>query len=445
MEVCPLDYRYGREEMRRIFSEEARLQRLLDVEAALARAHASVGNIPKEDADAISKAARIDVVTLRSVKEMEEKTRHDIAALVRVLSEKSGDSGRYVHLGATSSDILDTATALQVKETVNILIQNLRGLKNVFVDMAKKHKGTVMLGRTHGLAAVPMTFGLKMAVYAAEVNRHVRRLNETLPRICVGKMMGAVGTGAALGEKAITIQDRVMEDLGLGVEEASTQIVGRDRYVELISDLAGIASSMEKFATEVRNLQRTEIAEVEESFGTAQIGSSTMAQKRNPITSENICGLARIVRGYVHPAFENVPLWHERDLTNSSAERFIIPHACILTDDIIAKTTDVFRNLTVNEDRMMENIERTKGQVMVEAVMTALVEKGMDRQKAYELVRVCAATAREKDVHLLDVLLEDGEVKRHLNEKELKEVMDPADYLGASKEIVDRIVSALRD
>lgn len=445
MEVCPLDYRYGREEMRRIFSEEARLQRLLDVEAALARAHASVGNIPKEDADAISKAARIDVVTLRSVKEMEEKTRHDIAALVRVLSEKSGDSGRYVHLGATSSDILDTATALQVKKTVNILIQNLRGLKNVFVDMAKKHKGTVMLGRTHGLAAVPMTFGLKMAVYAAEVNRHVRRLNETLPRICVGKMMGAVGTGAALGEKAITIQDRVMEDLGLGVEEASTQIVGRDRYVELISDLAGIASSMEKFATEVRNLQRTEIAEVEESFGTAQIGSSTMAQKRNPITSENICGLARIVRGYVHPAFENVPLWHERDLTNSSAERFIIPHACILTDDIIAKTTDVFRNLTVNEDRMMENIERTKGQVMVEAVMTALVEKGMDRQKAYELVRVCAATAREKDVHLLDVLLEDGEVKRHLNEKELKEVMDPADYLGASKEIVDRIVSALRD
>lgn len=445
MEVCPLDFRYGREEMKAIFSEEARLQALLDVEAALARSHAAVGNIPKKDADAISEAATTSVVTLKAVRKEEEMTKHDIAALVRVLAKKSGDSGRFVHLGATSSDINDTATALQTREAIRILIQNLRELKKVFVDLARKYRETVMLGRTHGLAAVPITFGLKMAVFAAETSRHVRRLTETLPRMCVGKMLGAVGTGAALGDKALIIQRRTMKDLDVGVEEAPTQIVGRDRYAEFVSVLAGIAASMEKFATEVRNLQRTEIGEVEEFFGAEQIGSSTMAQKRNPIMSENICGLARIVRGFVHPALQNVLLWHERDLTNSSSERFIIPHACILTDDIVAKTADVFRNLIVNEERMLQNVEATKGQVMVEAVMTALATKGMDRQKAYEVTRKCASRARERDVHLLDVLLKDRAIKGCLTAKEIRETMEPANYLGASKKIVDNIVKGLRD
>ncbi|MEE9507592.1 MAG: lyase family protein, partial [Thermoplasmata archaeon] len=260
-----------------------------------------------------------------------------------------------------------------------------------------------------------------------------------------GKMLGAVGTGAALGDKALIVQRRTMEDLELGIEEASTQIVGRDRYAEFISVLAGISASMEKFATEVRNLQRTEMGEVEESFGAKQIGSSTMAQKRNPITSENICGLARIVRGFVHPALENVPLWHERDLTNSSAERFIIPHACILTDDIVAKTANVYGNLIVNEERMLENVEATKGQVMVEAVMTALAAKGMDRQEAYEVTRKCAGKARAKDIHLLEVLLKDKTVKKHLTAKEIRKTMDPANYLGVSKKIVANIVKGLRD
>jgi len=280
---------------------------------------------------------------------------------------------------------------------------------------------------------------------SAEVNRHVRRLKETLPRICVGKMMGSVGTGAALGKNALLIQDKVMKDLELGVEEASSQIVGRDRYVEFISALAGIAASMEKFATEVRNLQRTEIAEVEEFFGSGQIGSSTMAQKRNPVTSENICGLARIVRGYVHPTLQNVPLWHERDLSNSSAERFILPHACILADDIVAKTSNVFSNLLVHEKKMKENVEATKGQVMVEAVMTALIEKGMDRLEAYDAVGKCAGTAREKETHLLDVLLSDKKIVEHLSDEEIEKAMDPANYLGASKKIVDKIVAGLRD
>jgi len=444
LEVCPLDFRYGRDEMKAIFSEESRLQALLDVEAALAKAHAAVGNVPGKDAVAIAKAATVDVVTVKAVRKEEERTKHDIAALVRVLAKKSGDSGAYVHLGATSADINDTATALQVKKAMRMLIRNLQELEVVFIDLAKKHKGTVMVGRTHALAAVPMTFGLKMAVYAAETSRHVTRLEECMPRMCVGKILGAVGTGASLGDKALIVQRRAMKRLELGTEEAPTQIVGRDRYAEFVSTLAGIAASMERFATEVRNLQRTEIGEVEESFGKKQIGSSTMAQKRNPITSENICGLARIVRGFVHPTYQNVSLWHERDLTNSSAERFIIPHTCILTDDIVAKTARVYGNLVVNTDRMLANVEATKGQVMVEAVMTALAAKGMDRQEAYELTRECAGKAREADVHLTEVLLKDKAVKKYLTAAQIKKTMDPANYLGASKKIVDNVVKGLR-
>ncbi|MCJ2556771.1 MAG: adenylosuccinate lyase [Candidatus Thermoplasmatota archaeon] len=444
MEVCPLDFRYGRDEMKAIFSEESRLQALLDVEAALAWAHAGVGNIPGKDAVAIQNAAKVKIVSVDAVKKEEEKTKHDIAALVRVLAKKSGPSGAYVHLGATSSDINDTATALQMKEVIRILNKNLRDLKKIFVDLAKKHKDTVMLGRTHGLAAVPITFGLKMAVFAAETNRHIRRLKQCMPRICVGKMLGAVGTGASLGKGALIIQKRMMEELELGVEEGPTQIVGRDRYVEFISVLAGIATSMEKFATEVRSLQRTEVGEVEEHFGREQLGSSTMAQKRNPITSENICGLARVVRGYIHPTYENVLLWHERDLTNSSAERFIIPHVCILTDDIVAKTAKVYSSLIVNEERMLENIEATKGQAMVEAVMTALVNKGMNRQKAYKLTRKCAGWARKRDEHLLGVLRRDKMVLRYLTGWEIEKTMDPANYLGSSKKIIANIVRKSR-
>jgi adenylosuccinate lyase len=445
LEVCPLDFRYGRDEMKAIFNEETRLQALLDVEAALAQAHASVGNIPKKAANAISKAASSGAVTVRAMRREEKKTKHDIAALVRVLAKASGDSGAYVHLGATSADINDTATALQLKQAIEILTKGLRDLRGVFLSLAKKHKGTVMLGRTHAMAAVPMTFGLKMAVFAAETNRHIVRLNECKPRICVGKMLGAVGTGASLGDKPLIVQRNAMEKLELGTEEAPTQIVGRDRYAEFVSILAGISASTERFTTEVRNLQRTEVGEVQEFFGTGQIGSSTMAQKRNPITSENVCGLARIVRGFVHPAFQNVPLWHERDLTNSSSERFILPHACILTDDIVAKTADVFRNLVVNEDRMLENLKATKGQVMVESVMTALAASGMDRQEAYALTRKCAQKAMEQDVDLWEVLRKDKTVGKYLGAKELMKAIKPEYYLGASKRIVDSVVRGLRD
>lgn len=438
--VCPLDFRYGRPPMKNLFSEETKLQRLLDVEAALARAHVHVGNIPKEAAEAIRKASTTRVVSADRVARIEKEIGHDVMAVVVALSEKAGEAGKYVHLGATSNDITDTATALQLKDALDLLEKDLEQLKGALLGLARKHKKTVMLGRTHGQAAVPITFGLKLAVFALEVHRHLERLREARPRICVGKMSGAVGTGAAYGPKALELQGDVMKDLGIGYEEASGQVVGRDRYAELLALLANIAASSEKFATEVRNLQRTEIGEVAEAFGERQVGSSTMAQKENPVTSENVCGLARIVRGFVIPAYENVSLWHERDLTNSAAERIMLPHALILTDDLLAKLADVFRTLRVYPDRMRENLERTKGQVMAESVMMALVASGVGRQEAHKLVQDAARRAREKYAHLGEVLTADAKISKVLTKKDIEAAIDPDGYLGSSVDIVDRIV-----
>jgi len=436
-----LEFRYGRKEMRRIFEENSKLAKMLLVEASLARAQATLGLIPKEDAENIAKAANTNDVKLERVKEIEDETRHDVMAIVKALTEVSGTSGMYIHYGATSSDILDTSTALQFKEAFVILHDDLEKLQNVLLELAEKHKKTVMLGRTHGKAAVPMTFGLKIAVFALETHRHLERLREAKKRVLVGKMSGAVGSGASFGKDALALQSLVMEALGLGVEDASTQIVGRDRFAELILLLANIASSLEKFATEVRNLQRAELDEVAEGFDVAkQVGSSTMPHKRNPIVSENICGLARLVRGYALPALENIPTLHERDLTNSSAERFIIPHALILTDDILVKTSKLFKNLEVKEKNMIENIRRTKGLVMSEALMIALVKKGIGRQDAHELIRKLAIKCLETGREFENVLAEDETIKKALREHELADALNPHNYIGASEEIVDRVI-----
>jgi adenylosuccinate lyase len=439
MSLCAVDYRYGRPAMKALFSEDAKLRRMLEVEAALAQAQAAVGDIPAEAAAEIGRNADMGTVTVERVNALEAETRHDVMAVVMALAEKcEGDAGGYVHLGATSNDIIDTATALQLKAAVRILREDLDTLVTTLGRVAKAHRDTVMLGRTHGQAATPITFGLKAAVFALEVHRHRERLVEMEGRIVVGKVSGAVGTGAALGPKAQEIQERVTDALGIGYEPASGQIVGRDRHAEFIALLANIAASCEKFCTEVRNLQRTEIGEVAESFGRdKQVGSSTMANKQNPVTSENVCGLARIVRAFVGPALENVVTWHERDLANSSAERIMVPHALVLVDDILAKTELVFANLRVFPKRMRENIERTNGQVMSEAVMIALVRKGLGRQEAHKTVREIAMEAREQGIHLRDALAKDAAVKAKFTVAELDDVMDPAKYTGSAGEIVD--------
>ncbi|UCF12029.1 MAG: adenylosuccinate lyase [Thermoplasmatales archaeon] len=443
--VCPIDFRYGRKEIKEVFGEKSKLQYLLDVEGALARAHAEVGNIPKKAADEISKKASIKFVKVERVKEIEDETRHDIMAITKALSEVcSGDAGKYVHLGATSYDIVDTANALQFSEATEFIKKELKELRKSLVSLAKKHKKTIMHGRTHGQFSIPITFGLKMAVYAMEVDRHLERMHECKSRVLVGKMSGAVGTGAAMGKYFLKIQELVMQDLKLGIEEGATQIVGRDRYIELLSTLSNIASSIEKFATEIRNLQRSEIDEVAEAFESKkQVGSSTMPHKRNPIVSEQICGLARVVRSLIIPAYENAIQWHERDLCNSSSERFILPHSLILTDLIVYQMNNVFKNLQVNTKRMLENLEKSKGIPMAEAVMTKLVEKGMGRGDAHELVRKCSIKASGKDKELLIVLLEEKNISKLLSKNELKEVLNPRNYLGASNKIVESIVKKL--
>ncbi|HEX9339748.1 MAG TPA: adenylosuccinate lyase [Thermoplasmata archaeon] len=439
--LCPIDFRYGRPKMRGIFEEDARLQRLLYVEAALARAEAKVGLIPKEAAAEIAKKATTKNVTVKRVEELEKDTRHDLMAVVLALTEAcDGDARKYVHLGATSSDILDTATALQLGDAIRLIDDDLDGLIDVFASLASKHKRTIMLGRTHGQAAVPITFGLKMAVFASEVARQRERLRQATPRIVVGKMSGAVGTGAAFGPHAAEIQRAVLGDLGVGVEDAATQVVGRDRHAEFVGVIANLAASLEKFCTEVRNLQRTEIGEVAEAFEAKQVGSSTMAQKENPVASENVCSLARIVRSLVTPALENVPLWHERDLTNSAAERILLPHACVLIDEMLARTTEIFRTLRAYPDRMKTNLEATKGQVMAESVMIALVGKGLGRQEAHKLVRETAQMARSKGIDLRDALLAEPKATKLLSKKEIDVAMDPAAYLGDSVAIVDAVV-----
>lgn len=403
---------------------------MLDVEAALASALAKTGNIPKKEAEKISKKADIKYVKISRVKEIESEIQHDIMAMVKALTEVS--NSRYVHFGATSYDIVDTATALQLKDSVKILEKDLIELRKSLLKLAEKHKETIMLGRTHGQSAVPITFGLKMAVFAMEIGRHIERINEAKKRIFVGKMTGAVGTGASFGKDALEIQKIVMNDLGLNTTNATTQILQRDRHAEFVCLLANIASSVEKFATEIRNLQRTEINEAAESFGKMQVGSSTMAHKKNPVTCEKICGLARIIRCFVIPCFESSVLWHERDLTNSSSERFVLPHVCVLTDEILQDMKNVFDNLTVYPENMRRNLEKSD-RIMAESVMIALTKKGMNRQKAHELVRKCSMGKGA----FKDILLREKEIRKLLSEKEINDALKPEKYLGCSEKIVE--------
>ena len=441
--VCPLDFRYGRDEVKKIFSEDNRLLYQLKVEAALARAHAKFGNIPEKAADEITKKANLNYVKIERVKEIESEIHHDVMAMVKALTEVCGDAGKYIHLGATSYDIVDSANALQITEAIDIIEKGLVELKNSLLGLAVKYRDTVMLGRTHGQDALPITFGMKMAVFASETDRHIHRIKQCREEVAVGKMSGAVGTGAALGEHFFEIQNAVMEELGLKAELPSTQIVGRDRYIALISVLANIAASMEKFATEIRNLQRSEIGEVAEPFAKKQVGSSTMPHKRNPIICEQICGLSRVIRANLLPAWENAIQWHERDLCNSSSERFILPHSIILTDWIISQMTKVFSGLDVYPQKMKENIERSMGLPMAESIMILLVEKGMGRQEAHELMRVCSIKAIEQKKHLREILMGDKKIRELLTPEEISNALDAEKYIGSAVKIVDMTIERL--
>lgn len=443
MPCLPIDTgRYGTPEMKKVFEEETRVQRMLDVEAALAWAHAEVGDIPHQDAEKIASKASLSYVKLDRIKEIEREIKHDIASLVRALSEVCGPSGAYVHLGATSYDIVDTTNTLQLKEALDLIETKLVEFAKILMQKARQYKRTVMTGRTHGQHALPTTLGFKFAVWMREISRHIQRLRECRERVSAGKMSGAVGTQAGLGEHAMKIQDLVMRKLKIGPADISTQIIQRDRYAELVCLLALVTSSLENFATEIRELQRPEIGELFEHFeATKQVGSSTMPQKRNPELCERVCGLARIVRGLVTPALEDVTTWHERDLTQSSAERFIFPEACILTDYLLHLMCGIVANLRVDEQRMLKNMEVTQGRMMSEAVMITLTKKGMSRQEAHEHLRKLTIKSEKENRRFRRMLLEDKTVSELLSEKEIDEALNPRNYLGTATKQVDLAIN----
>ncbi len=444
MPILPIDTgRYGTVEMLRIFEEKKRIQYLLDVEAALALAHAEVGNIPKRDAEIIAKMASTEYVKIERIKAIEKDIKHDIASLVRALSEVCGLSGAYVHLGATSYDIVDTANALQIRDALTVIEERLAGFKVILQEKAGQYKETVMTGRTHGQHALPITLGFKFSVWGYEVNRHLKRIAECKKRVLVGKISGAVGSQAGLGENASEIQELVMKRLNLETAEISTQIVQRDRYAELVCIYAMVSSSLENFATEIRELQRPEIAEVFESFeATKQVGSSTMPHKQNPEICERICGLARIVRSLVLPALENMVTWHERDLTQSSAERFILPESSVLLDYIIKLMCDVASNLRVDSKRMLANLSLTQGRAMSESVMMALTKKGVNRQEAHEILRQLTIKSTVENKTFKQSLIEDSFVSSKLDTKEIEDALNPKNYLGTAVKQAEKFANS---
>jgi len=441
MAIHPIEYRYGTGEMRRIWSEEFRFSCIVRAEVALAQALAAHGLIPGEAAMAIATGA--EKSSLSRAKQIEEEIHHDMMAIVRAIAEQCGEGGGYVHYGATSNDILDTATGLQLKETTDIIERKLRRLLSVLLRRAGETKSLVCAARTHGQIGVPTTYGLRFAIWASEVARHIERLKQMRPRVAVGQLTGAVGTMAAIGEKGMDVQETMMGILGLVPVDVSNQVIARDRYAEYFMFLANVATTLDKIGIEIRTLQRTEIGEVEEPFGSRQVGSSTMPHKRNPIKSEQVCGLARVVRSSVEPALQNNTLWDERDLTNSSCERVLFPEASILADHILTVMTGVLDGLVLRPDRIVRNLSLLHGINMAESVMIALAAKGMDRQEAHELLRRASMEAREREIPLLDVLSGIDDVTAFIPVLELRELLDPARYIGTAPLQVERLIRKL--
>ena len=409
--------RYTRPEMGRIWSQDNKLGKWLEVEIAVCQAWADQGVIPREAMDKI-RHARYDA---QRMAEYEREMHHDLLAFLRSVADSLGEESRYIHLGLTSYDVEDTALALLLKESAEILERAVAELIAVLQERALEHKDTLMMGRTHGIHAEPITFGLKLALWLDEMRRHARRLADAKAEISVGKISGAVGSHATVPP---ALEEAVCSGLGLGVAPVSTQIVQRDRHARFITTLAIIAASLEKFTTEIRHLQRTEVAEVAEPFAAGQTGSSAMPHKRNPEKCERITGLARLFRGYTTVALENVALWHERDLTDSAPERIILPDACILLDYVLDMFTFIMRGLDVFPERMRENVESTYGVIFSQRVLLALIEKGLKRQDAYKLAQRSAMRAWKERSPYLDALYEDAEVLEHISREELAALFD---------------------
>lgn len=410
--------RYTRPEMGRIWTEENKLAKWLEVELAALDALARYNYIPKKIPALVRKKAKF---SLARVKKIESTVQHDVIAFLTNLSEHVGKNGRFVHFGLTSSDILDTGLALQLKDASKILIRDLEEFISVLGKKAREHKKTLMVGRSHGVHAEPITFGLKMALFYAEFKRNLDRLEHAAETVAYGKISGAVGTFANVPPK---VEVYVCKKLGLKPAPISTQVIQRDRHAEYMTTLAIVGGSLEKLATELRNLQKTETLEVEEGFGRGQKGSSAMPHKRNPITSERIAGLSRILRGNAIAAMENIALWHERDITHSSVERVIFPDSTILLDYMLTTMTEVLKNLKVHKHKMLHNLNLSRGMVFSQVLLLRLIEKGLTREKAYKIVQDCAKKVWDEGLHFREAVMDDPQIRSFLNPNEIDRVFD---------------------
>lgn len=409
--------------MSAVWDDQNKFQRWLDVEVAACDAWAELGQIPAEAAAKIRRDARFDVAKIH---EYIAVTHHDVTAFLRSVAESLGEEGRYVHFGLTSSDVWDTATGLQLRDACDLLLKGIDGLSAVLERQAVAHRDTLCTGRTHGVHAEPTTFGLKLAVWVDEMRRNRKRLESARDAIAVGAISGTVGTHASVPPE---LEEIVCRKLGLGVEAASTQVIQRDRHAQFVTTIAIIGASLEKFATEIRALQKTEVREAEEPFDEGQTGSSAMPHKRNPELCERVTGLARILRGYAVTSMENVALWHERDISHSSTERIMFPDATLVLDYMLHIFTGVMDRLTVFPEHMRENLDRSYGLVFSQRVLLALIETGLSRQAAYAIVQRNAMTAWRQRTPFLDLLLADADVTNRLPESELRALFDYGFYL----------------
>lgn len=424
--------RYSRPEMKRVWADENKFSKWLEVEIAVCEAWSELGVIPREAMPKI-KMARVN---LKRMEEILQTTHHDVTAFLNTVAESLGEESRFIHLGLTSSDVIDTALSLQMVEAAEILTQDIKELIGVLAEKALKYKYTPIMGRTHGIHAEPTSFGLKMALWFEEMNRNRQRLNEAMKAISVGKISGAVGTYATLTPE---VEEKACARLKLTPAPVSTQILQRDRHAQFVTTLAIISTSLEKFATEIRGLQKTETREVEEPFAEGQTGSSSMPHKRNPELCERVCGLARLVRGYAIASMENIVLWHERDISNSSTERITIPDACFALDYSLSIFTPVMRGLQVFPKQMMRNIELTRGLIFSQRVLLALIEKGLSRQDAYKVVQRNAMKVWKGNRKFLTLLKADPEVTAVITPEELEPLFDYHYYLRYVDDVFQRL------
>ena len=427
--------RYSRKEMASIWTDAARWEHWLKIELLALKALAKEGKVPEGAFKKIEAKAKINP---KRIEEIEAQTRHDVIAFVSAVAETVGPEARYIHLGLTSSDVLDTGLACQLNQASELLLEDLKELLSVLKSLSLKYQKTPMMGRTHGIHAEPITFGLKAATWYAEVQRQMGRLKEAKAAIAVGKISGAVGTYAQISP---AVEKYVLEKLGLEAETAATQVVSRDRHAFYFSVLAGIGATLEKISVEIRHLARTEVGEVAEPFGKGQKGSSAMPHKRNPILTENLTGLARLLRGYAVAAFENVALWHERDISHSSVERVIAPDAAIVLDFMIHRMMEVLKGLEVYPEKMKQNIGATHGAVFSQEVLLALVEAGLTREEAYKIVQNHALKALQNGKDFRTEIVNDPVVKKNLKDETLQSIFDWERKLKNIHQIIERTLA----